>query len=317
MDPLFEGIRVVLSYRGEAYSPAYIQGISGAAFRIAGICPCAPTCSFAMEPQELVELLGYKVEHLPLHGEDIAPKMRVHEVLARLRDEIHAGRPALLWHAFTTCEWDVVCGFDDGQQQLTGCGSTAGREEYATADEARTITCTDICPALGAILIGEKTSEFKAHEAELAALKEAVRHAHSRQNEKLLGGDQWVMLEGLLCYDRWIHDFQADPPKVPDMGDRYCLGVYRSTHRAASEFMRELVPRYPEARPHFELASEHFSNEANALHGCAELLFPDWKLPEGPHGGRNARAVALLSAARDRYARGIDETALALRLIDV
>ena len=48
MDPLFEGIRVVLSYRGEAYSPAYLQGISGAAFRIAGICPCAPTSSFAM-----------------------------------------------------------------------------------------------------------------------------------------------------------------------------------------------------------------------------------------------------------------------------
>ena len=39
VEPLFEGIRVILSYRGENYSPAYVQGISGAAFRVAGICP--------------------------------------------------------------------------------------------------------------------------------------------------------------------------------------------------------------------------------------------------------------------------------------
>ncbi|HHT27575.1 MAG TPA: hypothetical protein GXZ82_10055 [Firmicutes bacterium] len=35
-DPLFEGLRVLLAHRGEPYSPAYIQGISGAAFRIGG-----------------------------------------------------------------------------------------------------------------------------------------------------------------------------------------------------------------------------------------------------------------------------------------
>ena len=33
-EPLFEAVRVVLSYRGEEYSPAYIQGISGRAFRV-------------------------------------------------------------------------------------------------------------------------------------------------------------------------------------------------------------------------------------------------------------------------------------------
>lgn len=41
-DPLFEGLRVILSHHGESYSPAYVQGLSGAAFRIGGICPCAP-----------------------------------------------------------------------------------------------------------------------------------------------------------------------------------------------------------------------------------------------------------------------------------
>ena len=36
-EPLFECVRIVLSHRGEDYSTDYIQGISGAAFRIAGI----------------------------------------------------------------------------------------------------------------------------------------------------------------------------------------------------------------------------------------------------------------------------------------
>lgn len=63
MEPVFECVRVVLSYLGESYSPAYIQGISGAAFRIAGICPCAPTCSTAMWTDALVDLLGYEMHH--------------------------------------------------------------------------------------------------------------------------------------------------------------------------------------------------------------------------------------------------------------
>jgi len=315
MDPLFECVRVVLSYRGETYSPAYIQGISGAAFRIAGICPCAPTCSFAMETQDLVKLLGYEMEYLPLHGENIDRETRVHEVLARVKDEIRAGRAAILWHAFTTCEWDVVCGFDDEQRQFLGRGSYAGWEEYATADQTRTITCTAICPALGAVLIGDKTGEFYAREAELAALREAVRHAHSRWNQDRLGGDKWVMLDGLLCYDRWISDFRADPPRLPNMGDRYCFGVYRSTHRAASEFVLELVPRYPEAAEHLKQAAEHFASEADALHEGAELLFPGWQLPEKADPEKNAGVAELLSQARENYARGIDEIEGALQVI--
>ena len=65
MEPMFESVRVVLSYRGEAYSPAYIQGISGAAFRIGGICPCAPTCACAMSTKDLIEIFGYEFGPFP------------------------------------------------------------------------------------------------------------------------------------------------------------------------------------------------------------------------------------------------------------
>jgi hypothetical protein len=39
VEPVFEGVRVILSYRGEPYSPAYIQGLAGTAFAVGGICP--------------------------------------------------------------------------------------------------------------------------------------------------------------------------------------------------------------------------------------------------------------------------------------
>ena len=314
-EPLFEPVRVVLTYRGEEYSPDYIQGISGAAFRIAGICPCAPTCSCAMETQDLIKLLGYEVEYLPLYEEGIERDAAVHDVLARVRGEIRAGRPLMLWHAFTFCEWDVVSGFDEERQQLLGRGSYMGLDGYASAEETRTIKCVEICPPLGAILVGDKTGEFQAREAELAALREAVRHAYSRQNEELLRGKEWAMLDGLLCYDRWISGFRSDPAKVPNMGDRYCFGVCRSTHRAASGFMRELSRRYPEAAQHLNGAARHFCAEADALNECAELLFPDWKLPEKGDRELNARAAALLSQARDHYARAIERTSDSLKAI--
>lgn len=314
MDPLFEGVRVVLSHRGESYSPPYVQGISGAAFRIAGICPCAPTSNAAMETQDLVELLGYEMEYVPLHGVKIDLEKRAKEVLSRLKGEIRVGHPVLLWHAFTNCEWDVVCGFD-GEGQLFGRGSYAGLDGYAKANEMRTISCSEICPALGAIFVGKKMGMFDAHKAEINALKEAVNHAHSRMNAELLGGEKWVMLEGLLCYDRWVSAFRSERPKIPDMGDRYCLGVYRSTHRAAADFLKELVPKYPDAKSNFESASKFFVEESEALNECANLLFPDWKLPKSLDRETNARAADLLKQARDSYAGGIGEIGHALEVI--
>ena len=312
MDPLFECVRIVLSYLGETYSPAYIQGLSGAAFRIGGICPCAPTSSLAMEPRDLVALLGYEVGYLPLSEEGM-DRQRVYEVLARVRAEIRAGRPAILWHAFTTCEWDVVCGFDDQAKLFLGRGSYVGREGYARADQLRTITCTDTCPSLGAILIGRKTGRLDARQAELGALREAVRHARSRKGQEELSGGKWVFLEGFQCYDRWVTDFTS-PEKTRGPGDAYCLGVYRSTHRAASAFMLELAPRYPEATAALQCAASHFAAEADVLDQCVPLL--GWESPAGPDVERNAHAVALLRQARDCYVRGIGEIEEALRVLE-
>jgi hypothetical protein len=100
------------------------------------------------------------------------------------------------------------------------------------------------------------------------------------------------------------------------MADRYCLGVYRSTRHAASEFMLELVNKYPRARANLKRASGHFVAEAVALNAAAELLFPDWRLPEQPDVAANTRVSGLLQGARDHYARAIDAVEAALQVID-
>ena len=312
MEPMYEGIRVVLTYRGESYSPAYIQGVAGAAFRIAGICPCAPTCSTAISSQTLVTQLGYQAESMPLDGEGDLREARLQTLLARVKDEIRAGRPVVLWHAFTTAEWDVVCGFDDETHEFYGRGSYAGRDGYAHASEMRTITCLDICPALGAIFIGEKVSAFDARAAELAALREAVHHAHTTKDVPAQCG-QWSFLEGLQSYDRWVQDYACDPHKRRGPGDAYCIGIYRSTHRAAADFLCELSSSYPRASAHLLNAAARFTAEAVALDQCEPLL--GWQSPEGPDTDRKARAALLLGQARDSYARGIASIEQALSVI--
>ena len=312
MEPMFEGIRVILDYRGDPYSPAYIQGISGAAFRIAGICPCAPTCGCAMDPRDLINLLGYEMEYLPLCGEGRDPQQEIEGMVNRVRHAIREGHPALVWHAFTYAEWDVVCGYDDVQGLFFGRGSYTGSEGYASAAQTRAATSGVVAPELGAILIGERDAPFEPGEAEIAALREAVRHAHDAQNVERCSNDQWVMLYGLACYDRWVSGFAGDPPKLADMGDRYCLGVNRSTHRAAAAFLREIAPRHPGAQTELLRAAAHFAGEADALDEAAEMLFPGCELPKEANRAANARVAALLASARQLYARGIDEIGAAL-----
>ncbi len=320
VEPMFECVRIVLSQRGEKYSPAYIQGISGAAFRAAGPCPCAPTCSTAMEPEDLVKLLGYAVERRPMCGPGVDPEQEIGPLVARVKAELRAGRPAIVWHAFTNAEYDVVCGFDEAKQQFLGRGSYRGQDELAAEPETRPAKCVEICPALGAIFIGEKRGAFSARAAELAALEEAVRHGRSPRDRFLLErrGHElpWRFRNGVACYDAWTNSFRANPRRVPGVGDRYPLGVYCSTHRAAGEFLLAIAPHYPEGEQHLRAAAREFAADATALGTLYEDVCGGWSGWQAPDPARGTQAAKLLSQARKHYAAAIDHIAAALALID-
>jgi len=307
-DPMFEGARLVLNYRGERLSPTTVQGLSGGAFRIGGICPCAPTVAPAMGPQDLVRLLGYRAVWLsPLEGAGADDVVAWPQILTRIRAEVDAGRPVLLWHAFTMLEWDVVAGYDDAAGTLQGRGAYEGTDGYAEAPQDRAGAGD---PALGAILIGERVGEPDIAGLEVASLQEAVRHARSQENARCCPGGPWRMLFGLACWDRWITGFRR-PDYVASDGDHYCLGVYRTTHARAAPYLREVAERRPAAAPALTAAAEHLAAEAEALNAAADL-FPGWMQPEKPDADLNRRVAERLQAARDAYARGVDEIATAL-----
>jgi hypothetical protein len=311
VEAMVEGVRIILNYRGEPYSPAYVQGISGAAFHIAGICPCAPTCTPGIEPLELARLFGYQAEQMPLFNEvvkysQLAPDELLYALIERVKEDIRHDKPVLVWHAFTNAEWDVVAGFDEEKKVFYGRGSYQGLDGYAEASWTRPRDAIEICPAMGAIFIGDKVSEFDARQAEVASLHAAVAHAHSHKNAEKMGGSEWCFLEGFLAYQRWMEDYKS-PEKMRGLGDAYCYGIYRSTHRAASDYLNELAAKYPQAQHLLTEGSNHFKAEADTLDQAESLLW--WNSPEGPDAVRNQQASAALEKAYSNYRQGIDAIA--------
>jgi len=325
IDPLFESVRIVLSHRGESYSPAYIQGISGMAFRIGGPCPCAPTSTFAVWVPDFVRLLGYEAVESGLEKveREEAPNA-VEGIIEQVKAEVKKGRPVIVWHAFTNAEFDVVTGFDEDKQQFIGYGTYCGNDrEPARAKEDRMGTCLNICPAYGALFIGEKTGTLDTRQTELSALEEAVRHAHAPRDPFLDAVEDvvppWRFRNGLACYDTWIRQFEIDPNKVPSpSSDCYPLGVYHSTRAEAPTFLREIAPKYPDAAEQLETAAGHFAEDAKALRTIWAEVFRAWQKDQWkkPDPAKAKRTAELFRQARNHYAAGIDALAKALTVLD-
>ncbi len=307
-EPLFEGARVVLTSLGEQYSPAYLQGISGAAFRIAGPCPCAPTCSSQMGTKDLLKLVGRECTESILGWKDDVEdaKRNMAALVPKIKESIRARRPVLLWYAFVDTAYEVVVGYDDAEGVFLGRHAYQGPEEgLAKAKQTRAQEAVTICPALGAIFVGEKVGALDARSAEAAALKEAVRHAHDTTKPGLPAH------EGLATYDNWVETFKQ-PGYKREAGDSHCSQIYRSTHRAAGAFLTEIAPKYPNATNTLTAAAAEFTAEADALDEAAGLI--GWQSPElDPE--RNARTWPLLARAREHYAAGIARIEEALPLL--
>jgi hypothetical protein len=300
-EPNFEAARVLLASRGETYSPGYIQGLSGQAFRIGGPCPCAPTCNGWMGPEKLLALLGYEVQTGDLSGEGEARAQSWEPIRARIKAELRAGRPVMVWSAFTYYEWDLVCGFDDETGQFMGRGSYPDLQEHAVARQDRPMEFADVTNTM-AIFLGGKTGTLDARAAELDALQEAVDHAH-----KVAGKGLRL---GLDCYDNWLG--YLDDPAESISGNLYCLNILVDTRRAAADFLREIAPRYPAASPYLELAAEHYTQESLALLRAVGAL-GDKRDESLKDPVIRARVRSYVAEARAMYAQAADELAHALR----
>jgi hypothetical protein len=277
-----------------------------------------------MFPRELVELLGYDATELnPSEGPKEKLPEAVADTVAKVKDELRAGRVAIVWHAFTNAEFDVVCGFDEEKKEFIGYGSYKGGEKGpARAPETRLGTCGHICPVLGAVLVGEKSGTFDARQVELDALVEAIRHGRAPADRFLTetkeGELPWRFRNGLACYDVWIRNFAANPQRVPDgPGDLYPLNIYASTRKAAPEFLRQIASKYPKGQAELLAAAACFEQDAVALAGV-QKVFGGWgpNRWQEPDAEKAKRTVALFQEARGHYADGIGHLEQALTAID-
>ncbi|MDD4200987.1 MAG: AraC family transcriptional regulator [Eubacteriales bacterium] len=289
--PLFEGARIIMNNIGEKYSPEYIQGISGAAFKIAGGCPSCPTCVCDMWPAELFKLLGYEVKEYPCFDEK---GKDVYDILVEaVKKQIDSGKPALVWHAFTVAEWDVVCGYDEEARQFIGRGTNKGWDDYARESWDRPKTC-DV-GAYGAIIIGGKIAEFNKREAEINSIKNAVKHARKETSNRS---------EGIQFYKKWIEIYSS---KGADRGiaDGYCYDIYSSVRKACIGYLREVSLSYGGTTMESLLkAGTCFDKEANILDEARPYL--SWDSPWGIDEERSKKVVPLLIKAAELYEKGIE-----------
>lgn len=301
-EPLFEGVRVIMTYLGETYSPEYIQGISGAAFRVATGCPSRPTCCMMMWTTDLIKLLGYEYKEYPCYGpngEKLTGRM-----IASVKEQIDAGRPALVWHAMTNAEWDVVCGYDEESRIFFGRGSYWGDEAtgYHTEPWDRAEKALEICPAFGAVLIGDKKREVDLRSAEINALTDAVVHARTVKDKPEEGG--WYSYEGIQSLQKWSEAY-SNPGKDRDVADTYCFDIYHSTHAVAPGFLREIAWHYPISVERLLLrAADYMEEEAKTFQSCAPHL--GWTSPWGVDEKRSRAVAPLLANVAELYERAIE-----------
>lgn len=307
-EPLFEGVRIILNNLGESYTPEYIQGISGAAFKIAGWCPSRPTCVYDRWTPDFIRYLGYEVKEYPCfdeNGNDITDSM-----IEAVKKQIDSGKPALVWHAFTNAEYDVVCGYDEEARQFIGRGTYIGNgDDYARETWERAKTC-DICPAFGAIIIGNNILDCNSKEAEKNSLVNAVKHARKYEDAE----DPCVTDEGIRFYYRWAEEF-TEEGRERGIADCYCYGVYSSVRKAAVTYLRELAKKYNgETSECLKNAAASFERETKELDKAWPYV--SWESPEGIDEERSKHLAPILREAAIQYEKGIEHLESALQLLN-
>lgn len=311
-EPLFEGVRVIMTYLGEPYSPEYIQGISGAAFRVATGCPSRPTCCMMMWTTDLIKLLGYEYKEYPCYGPN--GEKLIDNMISAVREQIDADKPVLIWHAMTSAEWDVVCGYDKENSIFYGRGSYWGAEtnEYHIESWDRAEKAIEICPAFGAVTIGEKKGNFNAKRAEINALTDAVVHARTMKDKPEDGG--WYSYEGIQSLKKWSEAY-SNAGKDRDLADAYCFDIYHSTHAVAPAFLRQIANHYPQSAEKLLLqAANHMEEEAEIFQSCEPYL--GWNSPWGVDEERSKAVAPLLAKVAELYEKAIECIEQGLSLIN-
>ena len=94
------------------------------------------------------------------------------------------------------------------------------------------------------IPVKDKTGALDHRVAEIAALKEAVRHGKDQENVEKIGGKDWVSINGKAVLDRWAAHFTSQfcfmQQKIKEAG----MEIIKEEDDSFWDFERYQCPRW-------------------------------------------------------------------------
>ncbi len=314
-DPVLEAPRVALNIIGEPYDSSYILGISGAVFRTwihKKLCPsswdsCAGHC-WPWGPEPVLKTFGYKFQRI---RRDSSDTKGIQEAWQKVKETLDAGKPVMCFDPIGGMGWGVIIGYDEEQ----GIYYVRTPGDEGVEPSSSPIDKFGRRSWLLIYLIGEKTKDLDAREAELNSLRQAIQHAKSQ--ERAHAGDY---SPGFLGYETWIRflesdEMERDPPPW-GLNNWYNLYVLSHARPLAAEYLKTLAKKYgPKTAKHLTEAAECYSKES-ALFVELSQFFPKGREQETLKNPENrSKAADLLKQALKLEKAAIAELEKALQAI--
>ncbi len=284
-----------LDYLGIPISTAWLYGGTGHAFIInmdpTG-CPSGPTAWHTEMLFNLGHNLGYTVNGIVATKAqpEFADKQRAAWELAK--SAIDRGIPCYGWELMIP-EFYVVNGYDDQGYLFSGPAANGAKGPKPWMELGQTeIGCLE----LYAVERGHTADDR-------AVVKEAVEFAL----EHATGPAKWIYpgyKAGLDAYDNWLHALQSSQASMVGLG--YNAAVWSECRDQAVAFLDEAATRLGgAAAPLLLEAKSHYQVVAGQLNEMTKL-YPFWPEPATNSAELQAKATAVLQAARQAEEKGLE-----------
>ena len=192
------------------------------------------------------------------------------EACKAVRASLAHGIPALVWQPMTPemksngqyafC-WGLIVGYNE-EEETYSVRHPNLKNDYTIRYDA--LGKTDGAQWFN-IRTFENILDLDEKPTHLAALNNAISFADGKRFKE----EHEETQRGLLAYDLWRKAFESKD--VSPEPSRYHAEILKGRRQAASQYMRKLIPKFPEADKYLEEAAVHYDNEFEILDSLHDL----------------------------------------------
>lgn len=248
-------VEAIANHLGINKDYVYINGVSGAAFRLhfhKSWCPSSPdpTCGYKTGEQALKALgLGYRFQHVPQNDTAAQQKLRKDIVAS-----IDQGMPVIGIDLIKVPEWGIVTGYQAGGEELFCRTYFDRREGYDIADKFPWAVC---------FIDGKK---------EMPADIDNYKRSFTIALENLITPEYEEYASGLAAFDKWLERLQTDDFAAIDSQE------YTTTSHANAWIYDRLVDDRSFATQYLERVVGEFPQLTEKLKRLAKLYYEEPEL---------------------------------------